>query len=463
MLSRARVVRELGVRTPGTYLAQHDDEHGERVFVVLETYAGIDARAIDRVEQTARALRDAPRHPHVVTVLSAERIGDGLSIVTDFVDGLPLEETFFRMSTGARLRAVVDVLAALSALHALGIVHRGSLVRSSFVERTGRTRVGFAYRGPLCVRKDGYAPEVLLGDEDAIDARSDVYGAGVLLWEAVTGRALFGADTPERVVEKQLSGRVEKALPSRSDRWASVLLPVVERALAVDPAKRFSTVAEMAAALRIAVRARLMMHDDVFEELWPAETTPKNTSGVQPAAEPIVATAQAQVQGAQEPFDLEPLEPLEPERGPAPPADAAVSVEPPVAPPPTIESPPSPVAPFEPVALPVSAPPVLARVGNPRVRTGRVALAFAASAGVLALAAVFAVARGRAHSATPPATAAEPLPPVVEPAVAPPPPVIVAPPASAEHTDPKPTPTQNPAHKAVKRPGKHVAYDPSTI
>jgi hypothetical protein len=60
---------------------------------------------------------------------------------------------------------------------------------------------------------------------------------------------------------------------------------VIERALATDPTARYASIAEMAAALRIGVRARLMIHEDVVEELWPAETKPTVTSGIQPAAE----------------------------------------------------------------------------------------------------------------------------------------------------------------------------------
>src|SRR6185437_330295 len=278
MLAHVRIVRELGDRTPGTYLGHRDGEEPEDV--VLETYAEIGSRALERVTELARNVEGMPPHPHVVRVISAQRIGAGLSVVSDFVDGVPLDDVFFGLSLGGRLRAVVDVLAALSALHAAGVVHGGILRGSSFVETHGRTKLGFAYRQPMCIRKDTYAPEALLGDEAAIEARTDVYGAGVMLWEAVTGRVLFGNERPERVIERQLGGRIEKATPPKADRWASTLLPVVERALAVDPKERYASVAELAAAVRIAVRARLMMHEDVVEEIWPAETKPKHTSGV---------------------------------------------------------------------------------------------------------------------------------------------------------------------------------------
>ncbi|HEY2367148.1 MAG TPA: protein kinase [Polyangiaceae bacterium] len=294
-LARVRIVRELGARTPGTYLGRRDHhvrspsalDGEDRRDVVLETFANLDPKSTRMVLETANRLKGARPHPHIVSIIACDRIGNGISIVTDFVDGMPLEEVFFAMSLGARLRAVVDILAALSALHLDEILHGGILLRSSFAEKTGKTKLGFAYRRALCVKKESYAPEMLLGDEDAIDARTDVYGAGVLLWEALNGRPLFGNAKPEDVVREQLAGRIAKPHVPVRDKWASTVVPVVERALAIDPKDRYASIAEMAAALRIAVRARLMTHDDVIEELWPAETKPKHTSGVIPAVRPV--------------------------------------------------------------------------------------------------------------------------------------------------------------------------------
>jgi len=284
-LARVRIVRELGARTPGTYLGRRDGD--DRTDVVLETFSNLDPKSSRMVFETAQRIRNARPHPHIVSVIACDRIGNGISIVTDFVDGMPLEEVFFNMSLGARLRAVVDILAALSALHLDEILHGGILLKSSFAEKTGKTKLGFAYRRALCVKKESYAPEMLLGDESAVDARTDVYNAGVLLWEAVNGRPLFGNAKPEDVVREQLAGRIAKPHVPAREKWASTVVPVVERALAIDPKDRYQSIAEMAAALRIAVRARLMTHDDVIEELWPAETKPKHSSGVIPAVRAV--------------------------------------------------------------------------------------------------------------------------------------------------------------------------------
>src|SRR5271169_6417751 len=113
MLAHVRVVRELGARTPATYLGEGSVDGSA---VVLETYANLEPRLMRAISESAQRLR-GERHPHLVSVLSVEPIGPSWSVVTEHVDGVPLADVFFGMSLGARLRAVVDVLTALSALH----------------------------------------------------------------------------------------------------------------------------------------------------------------------------------------------------------------------------------------------------------------------------------------------------------------------------------------------------------
>jgi serine/threonine-protein kinase len=472
-LARVRIVRELGARTPGTYLGRRDGT--DHTDVVLETFANLDPKSTRMVLETANRLKGARPHPHIVSIIACDRIGNGISIVTDFVDGMPLEEVFFAMSLGARLRAVVDILAALSALHLDDILHGGILLRSSFAEKTGKTKLGFAYRRALCVKKESYAPEMLLGDEAAIDARTDVYNAGVLLWEAVNGKPLFGTAKPEDVVREQLAGRIAKPHVPARDKWASPIVPVVERALAVDPQERYASIAEMAAALRIAVRARLMTHEDVIEELWPAETKPKHTSGVIPAVRPIVQQAKKPEPAPEPIFEPDPmldqatpnlaLLTMEPEPLPEGNASGIVHVE---AQQEQVEEEPEPPPPS---AVPSSAPqpliaaPVLSM--PPRSRVPFVA------AIVVVISAVVAIGATLVHIARTPARAPHAIVTEEPPARPTPPP---PPPKTSEETAPPPTTTAAPVQTAAPapdatprgKPGRRPAkvrgnYDPESI
>ncbi len=393
----------------------------------VDTFTRLDPRVMRAISEIAKRLRDAPKHPHLVQVRSADRIGDVWTIVSEHVDGVPLADVFFRLSLGARLRVVVDVLAALSALHTMTgapVIHGGVLLRVAFIDKNGRTKLGNAYAQPLCMKKDSYAPESLLGDEAAIDARTDVYGAGVLLWEAVTGQELFGIDAPEEIVKKQLAGKIAKAHAPARDRWVTTVLPVIDRALSVNPADRYATIAEMAAALRIAVRARLMMYEDLIEEIWPAATMRKLQSGVQPAAEPIVAEAAMQVV-------LTPSTPL------------------------TVST----IVPLEPVPEEPSAAPAPRR--RPRALKS-FALAVLAAAFVVVLV-VVSVVRVRSHTVAARADATPEDLPIQQPALTPHVPVVesvqdvkpVQAPAAAT-----PTVTAPPVHKAKT---KASPYNPSSI
>jgi hypothetical protein len=99
------------------------------------------------------------------------------------------------------------------------------------------------------------APEVVKGS--AADVRTDLYAVGVLLWETLSRRKLFPKATRE--------GRVARTMPVGKPTapidagWAAPLGAVAERALANDASARYTTAAEMAAAVRLAVRSKLAM------------------------------------------------------------------------------------------------------------------------------------------------------------------------------------------------------------
>jgi hypothetical protein len=96
----------------------------------------------------------------------------------------------------------------------------------------------------------GYlAPEVLLAD-DAADGRADVYSVGVMLWEALSGRALFVNTAASAIVTQILSGQVPRATPPPASPWAAPLADIAARALTADASKRFGSTAAFAAEVR---------------------------------------------------------------------------------------------------------------------------------------------------------------------------------------------------------------------
>jgi serine/threonine-protein kinase len=228
------------------------------------------AMFLDEAQLAARI-----QHPNVVPTLDVVATEGELFIVMEYVQGETLAR-LLRPQTRAgdgrpvppRISAalIVNVLLGLHAAHEargddggpLGIVHRDVSPQNVLVGIDGVTRVldfGIAKardrihitRGGLLKGKLAYmSPEQLEGA--AVDRRTDVYAAGVLLWECLIGRRLFQADGEMATAQKVKAGIVE--LPSRLvPGLGTAFDTVLARALAKAPADRFATAREMALAL----------------------------------------------------------------------------------------------------------------------------------------------------------------------------------------------------------------------
>jgi serine/threonine-protein kinase len=186
--------------------------------------------------------------------------------MSSFVDGVRWSDVVAgpqKVSLEIALRVLVDVLSGLSAVHnlrdakrePLKLVH-GELTPDCVVlGLDGVARVVSTCRVRSATARPGrdgsayLAPEVLLADETA-DARADVYSAGVMLWEALSGRPLFPNTQPSAIVTHLLSGKVLRATIPDGSAWAAPLADVASRALSADPEKRFMSAAALAADVR---------------------------------------------------------------------------------------------------------------------------------------------------------------------------------------------------------------------
>jgi serine/threonine-protein kinase len=233
------------------------------------------------------------RSPYVVPTLDMVHVDDELCIVMEYVPGESLSRLARPVSgtePDAAAAATGDVPVAiavslldnvLEGLHAahearseqgepLGIVHRDVSPQNVIVGTDGLGHVidfGVAKAvGRLQTTREGQlkgklaymAPEQLRGDP--VTRRSDLYAASVVLWETLVGQRLFRADDEASTVTRVLMGEVKP--PSqclRKDRDAAEaeaiarLDAVVMRGLDRDPARRFETARDMAAALEVCV------------------------------------------------------------------------------------------------------------------------------------------------------------------------------------------------------------------
>jgi serine/threonine-protein kinase len=210
-------------------------------------------------------------HPNVVATLDVSD-EDALYFVMEYVEGTSLAEWIARLvPLGQRippallLRVIIDGLGGLHAAHELRdhdgksfqLVHRDVSPQNILVGLDGGTRIadfGIAKAESRATRtrtgqvkgKTGYMPpEQILGEP--LDRRADVYAAGVVLWEALSGRRLFAGDSDAATINLVLSGQIPP--PSSVAEVSPGLDSIVLRALKFRADDRFASAAELALAL----------------------------------------------------------------------------------------------------------------------------------------------------------------------------------------------------------------------
>jgi eukaryotic-like serine/threonine-protein kinase len=218
------------------------------------------------------------RHPNVVATHDVAQGPEGLFLVMDYVDGPPLH-LIVKAAAKRRegipleilLRIFCDVLEGLHAAHeltdengrSLGLVHRDMSPHNILVGKDGVARLtdfGVAHaqarltttRGASLKGKVAYlSPEQVL--TGSVDRRSDLFSAGVVLWEALARRRLFKGETEGQTIAQIIAGA--RAAPTHYD--PSIPIPISNvcmRALSASLNERHQTAIELADALESAAR-----------------------------------------------------------------------------------------------------------------------------------------------------------------------------------------------------------------
>jgi serine/threonine-protein kinase len=216
-----------------------------------------------RFEDEARAAARLS-HPNVVAVYDTGEDQGTPWIVMERLSGETLAQRMGDkpLDVDWVLRMAGDVLGALSAAHAAGIVHRDVKPGNILFTDEGCAKVadfGIA-KSIESVSGDATTAGLLLGtprflSPERIDGRpttasSDIYAVGVLLYEALSGQRAFDGDTPVSVAYAVQHTTPTPLAELRPDLPADVVA-VVDRAMQRDPAARFATAKEMGAALDV--------------------------------------------------------------------------------------------------------------------------------------------------------------------------------------------------------------------
>ncbi len=280
-LQNYRIIRKLGAGGMGEVYLAEDVRLGRQVALkLLPPSIHADGKAGKRFLREARAA-SALNHPNIVTIYKAEE-ADGVSFIEmEFVDGESLRDRLLRgpLELQDVIALGLQAADAASAAHAINIVHRDlkpgnilftqseqvKIVDFGLAKIAGATAaapcdpaavaagaisltsVSLSQAGSVSGTVPYMSPEQTRGEH--IDARSDIFSLGCVLYEAATGRRPFEGTVPVEIIQKirdvnpPRPSAVRSGLPRAFDA-------VILRALAKDKEQRYRSAEDLAAALR---------------------------------------------------------------------------------------------------------------------------------------------------------------------------------------------------------------------
>src|SRR5436190_2479609 len=285
---RYRVLEVIGRGGMGVvYRVEHLRMGKVAAMKVLHRDLAEDADVIHRFEREAAAVSRL-HHPHTVQVFDFGAVQGALYLIMEFVRGQDLGRIIDRDGPMPWARAaplLAQICGALQEAHELGIVHRDLKPENVLITRStaGRDYAKVLDFGLAKLDQRGaptreterqqivgtpyfMSPEQIRGEE--VDARSDIYSFGALMFQVLTGQHLYSGTTAVGVLTKHLTADPD-APSMRTPRMG--IPPAVDhlcrKALARDPAARWQTAAALGEAI-----------EDVYRETVSETTGPKSSS-----------------------------------------------------------------------------------------------------------------------------------------------------------------------------------------
>lgn len=234
---------------------------------VLPPYYAADPAFIKRFKQEAQAMARLA-HPNIIIIHDAGEEQGHLFILMEYIGGGNLRDQMERQPLPPReiVRIVHDVASALDYAHERQIIHRDVKPVNVLLDTNGRVvlsdfGVAKMLESSRAVTRTGAGvgtPEYMSPEQcrgAMVDARSDIYALGVMVYELLTGRTPFEADSYTALAHSHIYEPVPP--PSRlNPRISPAVQSVVLKALEKDPAERFQKAGEMAFALEQAFAAQ---------------------------------------------------------------------------------------------------------------------------------------------------------------------------------------------------------------
>ncbi len=264
-VSHYRIVEQLGSGGMGVVYKAEDTRLGRPVALkFLPEHLASDAHALDRLQREARAASSL-NHPHICTIYDIDAAEGRPFIAMELLEGEPLRSRLRKrpLDTPAILEIVGQLADALEAAHAKGIVHRDIKPENIFVTFRGTVKLldfGIAkvvaelaaassaptatvgapgtFAGTLAYM----SPEQLRGD--TLDARTDLFSLGVVLYELMSGAHPFG-DTQSGAIAGEILTRVPTPCAERNPGIPPDLDRIVGKLLEKDRRLRYQSATEL--------------------------------------------------------------------------------------------------------------------------------------------------------------------------------------------------------------------------
>jgi serine/threonine-protein kinase len=286
LISHYRVLSLVGSGGMGEVYLAEDTGLGRRVALkLLPEDLAKDGQRVNRLQQEARAASNL-NHPNILTIHEIGQFDSRHFIATEFIDGETLRHRLNkeRMELGMVLHVATEIASALAAAHAAGIIHRDIKPENVMIRRdrivkvldfglaklteSARSEVDTQLPTKLLVNTEPgmvmgtanyMSPEQARGLE--VDARTDIWSLGAVLYEMVTGHVPFEGQTPTDVLSLILQkqpppiGRYANEVPEELER-------IITKSLGKDRDDRYQTVKDLLIDLQ-----RLRRQLDLKEEL----------------------------------------------------------------------------------------------------------------------------------------------------------------------------------------------------